>query len=501
MKNFEFSNTVLSSVLNELNEAEEFIKIAVFQIHLDSLFDLLENKIREGIDVEILTLPYDSINESLRDEVILRLNALQEAGATLKFCKWNVGDPERTTTAIGKWYSFHGKFIITDKCAIILSANFTRINELDACIIIKNEQNIITNFIEKYDELLALFVTENNGYDGNIRDKVINTNLPNVNTVFDLSRIIQTTIHSHNWIRQYPTTLCPENIDIDEKLFIVPFDIKGRKIYEKLINEAEEFIFISAESFTDPEIGLFLRNLKASKQIEIKLLTGSTSMDFSDRIQKMYRELLAEDIQLYTIEEDLHAKLLITDKHLLLGSINLNKMNLGFNIGNNFWRGNTETFFVTTNNTLIQDAKTKFDTQLNRSIQMGRKLSEKINKETSNTLNRIFNIRARKEVKELFSRFVLIKEIEVKKDAKKLAKTIQKLMQHYQIRIANRDIFFMAMILFYLQDRKHTFVEINNKINKVDTIGNLSVLLERLSDSEFIEMEEDFYKINIDALF
>jgi len=501
LKNFEFSNTVLTSALDELNEAEEFIKIAVFQIHLDSLFDLLENKIREGVNVEILTLPHDSINEALRDEVILRLNTLKEAGATINFCKWNVGDPERTTTAIGKWYSFHGKFIITEKCAIVLSANFTRINELDACLIIKNEQNVITNFNQKYDELLALFVTENNGQDGNIRQQITNTNLPNVDSVFDLPRVIQTTTHSNNWIKQYPVALCPDDIQIDEKLYLVPFDIKGRKIYEKLLNDAEEFIFVSAESFTDPEFGLFLRNLKASKQIQIKMLTGSTSMDFSDRIQKMYRELLAEDIQLYTIEEDLHAKLLITDKHLLLGSINLNKMNLGFNISNNYWRGNTETFFITTNTTLIQNAKTKFDAQLTRSIQMERKLSEKINKETANTLNKIFNIRARKEVKDLFSRFVLIKEIEVKKDAKKLAKTIQKLMQHYEVRIANKDIFFMAVILFHLQDRKHTLAEINNKISKVDTIDNLSVLLERLSDSEFIEMEEDFYKINIDALF
>ena len=475
--------------------------MAVFQIHLDSLFDLLENKIRKGINVEILTLPYDSINESLRDEVSLRFNNLREAGATIKFCKWNVGDPERTTTAIGRWYSFHGKFIVTEKSAIILSANFTRINELDACLIIKDEQNIITNFVEKYEQLQTLFVTENNGYDGNIRGQIINTNLPNIDGVFDLPRIIQTEIHNRNWIKQYPTSLCPDNIDIDEKLYLVPFDIKGRKIYEKLINEAVEFIYISAESFTDHEFSLFLRNLKALKKIEIKMLSGSTSMDFSDRIQKMYRELLSEDIQLYTFEEDLHAKFLITDKHLLLGSINLNKMNLGFPIGNSYWRGNTETFFISRDTRIIKDAKEMFDILLNNSIQMERKLSEKIYGETFNTLNKIFNIRARREVKELFSKFVLLKEIEVKKDAKKLAKTIQKLMWHYQIGIASKDIFFMAVILFYLQDRKHTFAEIYNKIDKVETISNLPLLLEKLSNSEFIDMEEDFYKINIDALF
>lgn len=224
-------------------------------------------------------------------------------------------------------------------------------------------------------------------------------------------------------------------------------------------------------------------------------------MDFSDRIQKIYREILADDIQLFTIEEYLHAKMLITDKHLLIGSINLNKMNLGFSLTQNYWRGNTETFFVTTNTNLIQEAKTKFENQINNSMIMEVKLSEKIQKEASNTLNKLFNIRAKKEVKELFSRFILIKEIEVKKDANKLVKITKKLMHHYAVRIANKEIFFMAVILFYLQDRKHTFSEIQNKLNRLDSIHNLNTLIEKLTESEFIELEEDFYKINIEALF
>jgi len=58
----------------------------------------------------------------------------------------------------------------------------------------------------------------------------------------------------------------------------------------------------------------------------------------------------------------------------------------------------------------------------------------------------------------------------------------------------------MAVILFYLQDRKHTLAEIGNKINRLDTITNLDTLIERLTDSEFIEIEDDFYKINIETL-
>lgn len=500
MKTFEFSNTVIAKVLEELNKADVYIKIAVFQIHLDSLFDLLEQKLTDGVDVDILTLPYDSINDSVSADVITRFETLSNHGAHIHFCKWNVGDPERTSTAIGRWYSFHGKFIVTDKSAIVLSANFTRNNELDAIIVIENEQLFIDHFNERFDELMNLFVTENDGFEGSIRNTIINTGLANINEVFELPNVIQTTTHQNTWIKHYPSSLCPNDIELEEKLYITPFSVKGRNVYEKILKDAEEFIYLSAESFTDVDFGMFMRQLKIEKDIDICLLTGFTSMDFSDRIQKMFRELIADEIRLFTIEDNLHAKLIITDKHLLIGSINLNKMNLGFDKTQLYWRENTETFFVTCDQNLIQIAKQKYEIQITNSISMETKLAEKIQKEVSNILNKSFNVKAKKEVKELFSKFVLMKEIEIKKDANKLARITKKLMNHYRIRIANKDTFVMAVILFYLQDRKHTLAEIGNKINRLDAITNLNTLIERLTDSEFIEIEEDFYKINIDTL-
>ena len=453
MKTFEFSDQILNSVLNELNQAKAYIKIAMFQIHLGELFDLLEKKIAEGVRVEIFTLPFDSINESLRTEVIPRFEQLKNSGAKIDFCKWNVGDPERTTTAVGKWYSFHGKFIVTDKSAIILSANFTIGNELDACLIIKNEIEIIKNFNAKYEELRVMFVTEKNGYSGSIREMITNSARHNIRDFFELPRVIQSTTHKKHWIRHYPSLICPENLELNEGLYLVPFDIRGRHIYKKVLSEAEEFIFISAESFTDPKFGLDIRNLKANKNMNIKILTGSTSMDFSDRIQKMYREILAEDIQLFTLNNELHAKILITEKYLLIGSINLNKMNLGFNISRKYWRGNTETFYITKDIKLIKEAKIKFENQLNQSIPMESKLAEKIKIDASNIL-KSSNIRSNKVVKNLFSKFILLKEIELKKDAKKLVNLTKKLMLHYKIKIANEEIFIMSIILFFIKYRK-----------------------------------------------
>ncbi|MDD1744662.1 MAG: hypothetical protein LUQ20_02455 [Candidatus Methanoperedens sp.] len=108
MKIFEFSTNVIDRIISELNHAEEFIRIAVFQIHDPQVFSVLNNKLSEGVRVEIITLPYDSINEDIQVEVTNLFQNIEKNGARLYFCKWNVGDPERTTTAVGRWYSFHG---------------------------------------------------------------------------------------------------------------------------------------------------------------------------------------------------------------------------------------------------------------------------------------------------------------------------------------------------------------------------------------------------------
>lgn len=204
MKIFEFSTDVINKIISELYEAEEFIRIAVFQIHNRDVFKVLTDKLNEGVRVEILTLPYDSINEDIQLEVTNLFQNIERNGAKLYFCKWNVGYPERTTTTVGRWYAFHGKFIVTDKSAIALSANFTQTQELDAVIIFKNEIDKINEYNTKFDELICLFVSEKSGYDGTIRQKIIDTNLENILSVFELPRVIETETHRNHWIRHYP---------------------------------------------------------------------------------------------------------------------------------------------------------------------------------------------------------------------------------------------------------------------------------------------------------
>lgn len=414
MKKFDFSNNIIKQVIDEIEKAKTYIKIAIFQIHNDSIIDKLVEKVNGRVSVEIITLPYDSINEDVREHVTKRLEELRNAGATLSFCKWNVGDPERTTTAVGRWYSFHGKFMVTDKAAVSLSANLTNSPELDASLIFDDEENKIKEFNEKFEELKELFITKKDGYDGNIRRKILDTNNPRAKDVFEVPRSIRRELHGKNWILHYPPELCPENIEIEEKLYITPFDCRGRNFIMDIIKEAEEFVYISTESFTDKEFPNFLKKIKF-RGIDIKILTGYMSMDFSDRMQIFMKELLAAGISLNTTLENLHAKLIITDKLVALSSINLNNMNLGFKKTGGFWRENTETIIVCRDPKMISDAKGKYTDLFDASEKIIDKIAEKNAVVAGKLFKRVFDSVSSADAKKFLAKISIEKEIEKEK--------------------------------------------------------------------------------------
>ena len=74
---FEFGLDVIDRVVKEVEDAKKYIKIAVFQIHNESIYVALEHALTRGIVVEIFTLPYDSINKNIRDTVTDRIERIK----------------------------------------------------------------------------------------------------------------------------------------------------------------------------------------------------------------------------------------------------------------------------------------------------------------------------------------------------------------------------------------------------------------------------------------
>jgi len=503
MKIFKLNTDVIDHVIGVLQDAEEFIRIAVFQLHNKKIFDALNKKLKDGVRVEIFTLPYDSINEDIRAEVTKLFQDLEGNGAKLYFCKWNVGDPERTTTAVGRWYLFHAKFIVTDKSAVALSANLIQNQELDALIIYKGEKDKINEYNAKFEELITLFIRDSSGYDGVIRQKIMDTDLPDVSSVFKLPRVIETNTHAKHWIQHYPSSLSPLNVPIEGKLYLTPFDCRGRDFIMSLISKTSHFAYLSTESFTDRDFPEFLTKMSL-KGLDLRILTGPTSMDFSDRMQKMLRQLLAHNVKIRTIEGDIHAKLVITDKHLAVTSMNLNKINLGFKktkSGEQYWRENTESIAICTDEQILATAKNQYLDIFNNSTDIKVKLAEKIEDLVTSTFFSLFGLRSKKEVKKLFSQVILREEIQVEKFVLTIGRITAKLMRYFEKNMVEKQDFFLSLILYYLSERKHDFDQLNEKTSALDTEVDLGVLLNFLVRHDFVEKVGEFYKVKIDKLF
>ena len=81
MKLFKFNKEILSEVIAEIRRAKKFIKIAIFQLHDQTIFEELNKKISEPVKVHIVTLPYDSINDDVRERVENLFRKLINVGA------------------------------------------------------------------------------------------------------------------------------------------------------------------------------------------------------------------------------------------------------------------------------------------------------------------------------------------------------------------------------------------------------------------------------------
>ena len=471
----------------------------MFQIHHEDVFKVLSDKIKQGLSVEIFTLPYDSINKDIRQQVKSKFRGLEKAGATIYFDKWNVGDPGRTTTAVGRWYSFHGKFIVTDRSAIGLSANFTESQELDAVLIFRDDEEKIREYNEKFDELLTFFVSKDNDFDGQIRGKITEVAGKDSTKIFELPDNVDLR-HKDHWILHYPVEICKSDVPIEEKLYITPFDCKGREFIIDSIEDADEYVYISTESFTDESFSRFLVNTAVNRDVEIKILSGTRSMDFTDRVNNMFRNLLAQEINVKTTEQDLHAKLIITDKILMVSSINLNKINLGWNVTSKYWRENTESLLICKDPKIVKLAKEKYLEVFDESHDVREKLAEKLEKMVTEVFARTFQLRSRSDVKTLFAKFILKKQVDIRKLIIKIGRITKKLMTFYKRDMVAKQDFISALVLYYLSERKQDYDQLKEKIHEVDEKVNLDAVISGLKFAGLIEQEDNYYKINIEAL-
>jgi hypothetical protein len=175
-------------------------------------------------------------------------------------------------------------------------------------------------------------------------------------------------------------------------------------------------------------------------------------------------------------------------------------MNLGHYKTKKFWRENTESIVVCQDPIIIECAKKKYLEMLEKSVKIQEMLCKKLEKKVSNILKGAFQLSPNPETRALFARFILKREIDSKKTIIKVSKMTKRLMDHYKRTRVERDDFISALVLYYLSDEKKDYTHLNEKIKALDDNINLKDVLGKLVFANLIEKENEYFKINIDAL-
>lgn len=496
---FTFDDTALERVAVEIASAKEFIKIAVFQIHNDEIINALNTALSRKVNIEIVTLPYDSIHQEVRESVEQKLRGLEKKGAVLHFCKWGVGDPSRTTTAVGRWYSFHGKFIVTDRCAIAISANLTNQKELDAVLIYK-ETDKIKEFLAKFEELKTLFIGTRSK-EAEVRQLIERSGYSEWRELLEAPSAIKEAEVREHWIRDYPVSILKSDTKIIDGIYLTPFEFKARELYEQVILNASKIAYISTESFTDEDMVKILIRAQL-KGVDVRVLTGGVSQDFQARIRELYPEAASSGVKIKIPDADLHAKLIITDKVLLVGSVNLNKMNLGTRKNKELWRANTETVTICTDDSMVKNARESYIKIFDQSRDVLEFLAEKEEGGTKSIFE-VFDkdIRVKKDVRRMFAKLIINNKVRGKRELYTIAKYAYLIARNFAKRnvIEVKD-FISAVVLNYLTESMKTTNQISKMVQELSSDVKTSDILSFLTDNNLITNEGDFYKINIDRL-
>jgi hypothetical protein len=240
----------IGPLLESIDNAQEYLKIVSFQLTSIRVVKALEQACQRGVKVSVITLPPDSYAGD-RDIVERLFERLRSAGVDLSLCIWEVGEPRLTTTSLSgereggmgqKWYSLHGKFLVSECNAQISSSNCTDENRLE-CYLELYDASSIAEFDSKFLYMKEKFVgPDKSPVPGSFWSSLPIPLRDEVGERFsEEGRLI---------VKNYPEVLCPTG-KLGSGLFVSPFEGKARDILTAVIDTAEQFLFLSSERFFD----------------------------------------------------------------------------------------------------------------------------------------------------------------------------------------------------------------------------------------------------------
>ena len=333
---------------------------------------------RSGCKVSVLTLPSDMVRARDRAAVdrVKEYHEELKSRGRLEYADLEIGDPRRTTTSqsdvrsgevVGrKWYALHAKFLVTDGAVVMTSANCghqfagraaerTAMDERQWEVHWRyDDPALAEQYVAWHGKLARLLRHDSRG---SLWQRIGAA----VKEGTERATILQEGVDSYR-LTDYPLedtgsgTFAARE---PSEFLVFPFAARARDYLHEMIGSTHARLWICAETLTDPEtLELLLRVASGSPDLEIRLLTGRLSgvgePGLKARIRSQFLPALTAVGNCEWRELDsLHAKMWVVDGAAAIGSVNPNKMNLGFSTRRGYWRSSVEAMQVVSGQTEV----------------------------------------------------------------------------------------------------------------------------------------------------
>lgn len=343
-----------SSLIEQIiRDAERYVYIASFLFYDEKLCEILIQKHKStGVSMELLTTPPEAAESDELKGVSGQIqDALRKNNIKVIPCDWEVGQPELTISTraggrIPRWFALHTKFVVTDKHALITSADITQTFSKDGnwdTYEIYTDDKRISSLRHKYEDLKNFFSDVSSRIE---------------------SSYLDLTISNRNLIKGYPYS--DEEPSLNDGFYFTPHEVYGRKIIEKAIAQSEQFIYCVFETIYDDEFArVMARKLMYLPHIDFRILSSPLSAYVQNpaKVRATFLQLTSYGAKIRTLK-NLRAKAMITDKAVLCGSFDLAKMGIGtirrLERGRKAVVGSTEIMDINTDKGHIEEAKGQF---------------------------------------------------------------------------------------------------------------------------------------------
>ena len=153
------------------------------------------------------------------------------------------------------------------------------------------------------------------------------------------------------------------------------------------------------------------------------------------------------------------------------------------------------------NEKLVLASKEKYLSIFNNSFDIELSLASKVENDIKVLFSKILGVRSNTKVNNLFSKFLLTEEINVKQKMLHIGKLCKYVMNYYKNSRVSLDVFIISLILYYLSDNKLKYDSIEDRLSTLDVEIDLHNILENMIQHNLIIKEDEFYKLRVISIF